>query len=260
MKLSIIIPVYNVEPFLRRCLDSIIVPEEYIHDVEVIIVDDGSTDNSGEICDEERDRVGFTIIHQKNKGVCAARNVALGKAMGDYIMFLDSDDCLADGAVETMLKLADKGEDIIQFNFLKCMENKCTLAGRHACFNKYYYLSALPPYWVLVWNKIYKRSFLEEHNIRFFEGMKYDDDTQFNIQCFRYMENLPSSDVVIVKHYYDNEGSVTHTLSREKFISATEIMLDMLREDNPPMVDRIIRERIVFKWSSKQYVRMFGGD
>lgn len=255
MKLSIIIPVYNVEPFLERCINSL---GDLPEDVEAIFVDDGSPDKCGAILDKYSDR--FTIIHQENRGVCAARNVALDVAKGDYIMFLDSDDSLADDAVETMLKLVDKGEDIIQFNFLKCMENKCTLTSRHACRNKYYNLSDLPPYWVLVWNKLYKRSFLEEHNIRCFEGMKYDDDTQFNIQCFRYMENLPCSDVVIVKHYYDNEGSVTHNLSREKFISATEIMLDMLREDNPPMVDRIIRERIVFKWSSKQYVRMFGGD
>ena len=262
MKLSIIIPVYNVAPFLRRCLDSIIVPEEYIHDVEVIIVDDGSTDNSGEICDEEQDRVGFTIIHQKNKGVCAARNAGLDVAKGEYIVNLDSDDCYAPDAIPQLLDIISKraAEDIIQFNFFQCKDGNCTITGKHAVFNKVYALDKLPPYWMLVWNKLYSRSFLEQHNIRFREGMKYDDDTQFNIQCFRYISDLPCVDNIIVKHYYDNEGSITHTINREKFISATEAMLDLLREDNPPMVDRIIRERIVFKWQSKQYRRIFGGD
>ena len=262
MKLSIIIPVYNVAPFLRRCLDSIIVPEEYIHDVEVIIVDDGSTDNSGEICDEEQDRVGFTIIHQKNKGVCAARNAGLDVAKGEYIVNLDSDDCYVPDAIPQLLDIIDKraAEDVIQFNFFQCKNGNCTITGRQAVFNKIYKLDNLPPYWMLVWNKLYRRSFLEQHNIRFREGMKYDDDTQFNIQCFRYISDLPCVDNIVVKHYYDNEGSITHTINREKFISATEAMLDMLREDNPPMVDRIIRERIVFKWQSKQYRRIFGGD
>lgn len=262
MKLSIIIPVYNVKPFLSRCLLTAMVTEyqDYCDDVEVIVVDDGSTDGSSEICDEYSDR--FTIIHKKNGGVCSARNAGMDVAKGEYIAHLDSDDCFVPDAIPQLLQIIDKrsAEDIIQFNFFQCKDGNCTITGKHAVFNKVYTLDKLPPYWMLVWNKLYRRSFLEQHNIRFREGMKYDDDTQFNIQCFRYISDLPCVDNIIVKHYYDNEGSITHTINREKFISATEAMLDLLREDNPPMVDRIIRERIVFKWQSKQYRRIFGGD
>ena len=262
MKLSIIIPVYNVKPFLSRCLLTAMVTEyqDYCDDVEVIVVDDGSTDGSSEICDEFSDR--FTIIHKKNGGVCSARNAGMDVAKGEYIAHLDSDDCFVPDAIPQLLQIIDKrsAEDVIQFNFFQCKDGNCTITGRQAVFNKIYKLDSLPPYWMLVWNKLYRRSFLEDHNIRFREGMKYDDDTQFNIQCFRYIFDLPCVDNIIVKHYYDNEGSITHTINREKFISATEAMLDLLREDNPPMVDRIIRERIVFKWQSKQYRRIFGGD
>lgn len=257
MKLSIIIPVYNVEPFLERCINSL---GDLPEGVEAIFVDDGSPDKCGAILDKYSDC--FTIIHQKNKGVCAARNAGLDAAKGEYIVNLDSDDCYVPDAIPQLLDIIDKrsAEDIIQFNFFQCKDGNCTITGRHAVFNKVYTLDKLPPYWMLVWNKLYRRSFLEQHNIRFREGMKYDDDTQFNIQCFRYISDLPCVDNIIVKHYYDNEGSITHTINREKFISATEAMLEMLREDNPPMVDRIIRERIVFKWQSKQYRRIFGGD
>ena len=262
MKLSIIIPVYNVKPFLKRCFDSIKLEDG----VEVIIVDDGSTDGSSEFCDNysELTRHGFPvqIIHKKNGGVCSARNAGMAVAKGEYIAHLDSDDCFVPDAIPQLLQIIDKrsAEDVIQFNFFQCKDGNCTITGKQAVFNKVYTLDKLPPYWMLVWNKLYRRSFLEQHNIRFREGMKYDDDTQFNIQCFRYLSDLPCVDNIIVKHYYDNEGSITHNLSREKCISATEAMLDLLREDNPPMVDRIIRERIVFKWQSKQYRRIFGGD
>ena len=256
MKLSIIIPVYNVKPFLQRCLNS--VRDDLCDGVEVIVVDDGSTDGSGEICDEYSEY--FKIIHKKNGGVCSARNAGMKVAKGEYIAHLDSDDCYESGAIPSILKILDKySDDVIQFNFKKFKGNEY-VPGRYFGMEHSYPLDHLPPFWVLVWNKVYRRSFLEEHNIKFLEGMKYDDDTQFNIQCFRYMDHLQCASDVIVHHHYDNEGSITHTLSREKFISATEVMLNMLREDNPPMVDRIIRERIVFKWSSKQYVRAFGGE
>ena len=74
MKLSIIVPVYNAEPFIKRCLGSIRIEAKHLKDVEVIVVDDGSTDGSAEIMDAERDRVGFRIIHKENGGCCSARN------------------------------------------------------------------------------------------------------------------------------------------------------------------------------------------
>ena len=103
MKLSIVIPVYNAEPFLARCLDSIRIEEKHLKDVEVIIVDDGSTDKSAEIMDAERDRVEFRIFHKENGGCCSARNEGMCQARGEYIANLDADDELVDGAVNLML-------------------------------------------------------------------------------------------------------------------------------------------------------------
>ena len=91
IKLSIIIPVYNVEKYLSICLDSVLAQD--LKNIEVIMVDDGSTDNSGEICDKYSNKYSnFIAIHQKNKGLSGARNTGIKKSKGEFLMFIDSDD------------------------------------------------------------------------------------------------------------------------------------------------------------------------
>ena len=105
VKISIIIPVYNVEKYLHECLDSII--NQTFTDIEIICVDDGSTDKSSEILEEyEQKDKRFTVISQPNKGVSAARNRGMQQAKGKYIMFVDSDDWLAHNACEQAYKLS----------------------------------------------------------------------------------------------------------------------------------------------------------
>ena len=94
MKLSLIIPVYNVEKYLEECLDSVIM--QIIVDMEIILIDDGSKDNSGKICDKYAEKYNFIkVVHKKNEGVSVARNTGIKMAQGNYIFFLDSDDMLA---------------------------------------------------------------------------------------------------------------------------------------------------------------------
>lgn len=256
-KLSIIVPIYNVKPFLRRCLDSIKVPEKSLHEVQIILVDDGSTDGSEKIVDEYENRVGFEIIHKKNGGCCSARNAGIEIARGDYITHLDADDAYKDGAIGKMLELVDRYDaNIIQMVFDK---RQGETTKRVNCSDAQYRLNNLPAYWVLVWNKLYKREFIQSHGIKFKEGLNYDDDSHYNIQCFRFTEWIQGASEATIDHYYDNDGSITHTLNKGKFLNATDAMVELLREENPPQVETIIRERIVKKWTSKQYVEAFGG-
>lgn len=90
---SIIVPVYNVEKYIERCIDSIL--EQSYEEIEVLLIDDGSTDNSGKICDEasQKDK-RITVVHKKNGGLSDARNVGLELCKGDWILFVDSDDCI----------------------------------------------------------------------------------------------------------------------------------------------------------------------
>ena len=116
MKISIVIPVYNVREYLSGCMASVLAND--LSDCEIILVDDGATDDSGTLCDEfaaaHPDRI--RVIHQENGGLGAARNTGLEAAEGEYLLFLDSDDSLAPGALEEMLALDLQGADLCVFD------------------------------------------------------------------------------------------------------------------------------------------------
>ena len=112
--ISVIVPVYKVEPYLRECLDSIV--NQSYRNLEIILIDDGSPDRSGEICDEyAANDKRIVVIHQENKGVSEARNAALDIARGDYFQFVDSDDRIEKNTCETALHIAE--EQRISFPF-----------------------------------------------------------------------------------------------------------------------------------------------
>ena len=112
MKVSVIIPVYNVRPYLEQCMDSVL--QQTLDDIEVICIDDGSTDGSGEILDkyvQKDSRV--KAVHQDNAGAAQARNTGLEKASGDYILFVDGDDYLTENALETLyLRALEENADV----------------------------------------------------------------------------------------------------------------------------------------------------
>ena len=115
--ISLIVPVYNVEKYLRQCLNSIV--NQTYNDLEILIVDDGSTDSSGYICEEYKDK-RIHVYHTENHGLSAARNYALNRAHGDYIAFLDSDDWLEETAMEQFVMIAETtGADIVACRFLQ---------------------------------------------------------------------------------------------------------------------------------------------
>lgn len=117
IKVSVIVPVYNVEKYLPRCIDSVLA--QSFADLELILVDDGSTDSSGRICDGYALRDGrIRVIHQANGGVSAARNAALDIMTGEYVLFLDADDALDDNAIEVCVKEAQDGDpDMVLYGF-----------------------------------------------------------------------------------------------------------------------------------------------
>ena len=105
-KISIIIPVYNVENYLRQCIESIL--EQEYEEKEIILVDDGSTDNSGSICDEYADKYeNVLVIHKENGGLSDARNVGLAKAAGEYVLFVDSDDFVEENSLSPIVEIVN---------------------------------------------------------------------------------------------------------------------------------------------------------
>lgn len=186
MKFSIVVPVYNVEQYLDDCLKSL--QEQAFADHEIICVNDGSTDHSREILSEWETRIPqLKIIDRKNGGLSAARNTGLAAASGDYIIFVDSDDWVE----PTMLNRLDKettGEDMICF---ACRKSDCgatdTLVQEQSDGWSYYNRHALEHRevaFVCVWQRCYRRGFLEDNNLHFCEGILHEDNEFTPRVCF----------------------------------------------------------------------------
>ena len=122
-KISVIIPVYNVAKYLHRCIDSALA--QTFTDFELLLIDDGSKDNSGEICDEyARKDNRVRVFHKENEGVSVARNIGIGHSSGTYLMFLDSDDWLESSCLDYCLKsMKDDNLDFLQFGYARVTDD-----------------------------------------------------------------------------------------------------------------------------------------
>lgn len=216
---SVLIPVYNVSRYLPQCLDSVI--SQTYRRLEIIIIDDGSTDDSGSICDryaERDDRIH--VIHSGNRGLSAARNLGLENASGQYVSFLDSDDWIEPHTIETLMNAALlTGADIVDAR--KCFE----YVGKtvHSKYRTKYcntyrgrnILAAYADKWIdnVAWNKLYRAECFEK--IRFPEGHTYEDI----VVTWKLMRSLAEIDGTVTAlsdelyHYRLREGSISHSWS-----------------------------------------------
>ena len=248
MKLSIIVPAYNAGHSIRRCLNSIPIRE----DIEAIVIDDGSDDNTAEIL-QDYEEIFRIIYGLENKGVSYARNIGIEKAKGEYITFLDADDEFLPDGIDTMLMAMDLDENIVQFNHLRDGSTVPRYFARAGTYD----LDNLPQKWVLVWNKIYKRSFIEEHNITFPEGQQFEEDRIFNFKCFRHSPRIiVLRDNVVDKH--TNMESLCHTVTADKLLITAQAELDMLKEEKDEKMRRLIWHCLADLINSTHFVREFG--
>lgn len=257
---SVVVPIYNVERFLRQCLDSIV--HQTYRELEIILVDDGSSDNCGAICDEYAkcdDRI--MVIHQENQGVSVARNVGIEKASGDWIMFVDPDDWLELDCCEKVLEAAKGGQwDVVyfkrreydetggivwsptgkgSFEFTKGMLEDFRLKMLSDDAVSWELALAVP------WGKLYRRQLLIQRECRFPLGVKKRQDIIFNLYCLEYIERA---------YYYNYVGY--NYLHRAESI---------VHQRNMKMMDIIFNvfeeyERYVLKYHSNEeaYARMLG--
>lgn len=185
-KVSIIVPVYNVESYLNECIDSII--NQTYRNLEIILIDDGSTDLSGEICDRYKEIDSrILVIHQKNQGAANAKNNGLDLATGDYISFVDSDDYISKVFIETMMKsLQQNNSDIAECIFyLKYKDSdKVEYFKNDNCiYDTESYLEQYILDWKssLFWNKIFKSELID--NLRFKKERRCIDDEFFTYKA-----------------------------------------------------------------------------
>lgn len=222
---SIITPVYQVEAYLPQCLESILA-QTYPH-WELILVDDGSKDQSGVICDQYAQKdPRIRVIHTANRGAAAARNTGLAYASGAYIAFVDGDDYISENMIEKMYTLLHQSQyDLVMCNFLRSYPDgngdfspplqEMELSGRevlaHWKTQKNYGL------WTVVWNKVYKRETLED--MHFPEG-KYFEDEFFSDQLFLRCSSIR----VIPDVMYVNRVRFSSTMNTQKIRNYLDFM------------------------------------
>lgn len=186
MFFSIVVPVYNVEKYLRECLESIL--NQTFTDFELILVDDGSKDSSPLICDEYAQKDGrIKVIHKQNGGLSDARNVGTNEAKGKYIVYIDSDDYYCDNDFLTKLyqKAHETGADVIAYKFKKYLEDEnefveCTFNcpdfdKKDSLAERIDYLVKQDAFYCSAWSKSFKRSIVSENNIEFEKGLLGED-------------------------------------------------------------------------------------
>lgn len=182
--ISVIMPVYNVETYLSQSIESVLNQDH--RNLELILIDDGSPDSCGTICDAYAAKDSrVRVIHQKNSGAAAAKNAGLRIATGTYLSFVDSDDFLEPNVFGYMLKtLKEQDADAVQFSFQDLYRNRVEPQVLTPCvMNEKEYLTRFAKDWTcpLLWNKLYKRSLFD--GIFFEEGHKIDDE-YFTYQGF----------------------------------------------------------------------------
>lgn len=249
IKVSVIVPAYNAEKTLDECLDSLL-HQDY-EDYEVIVVDDGSTDNTRGVAESHRDEK-LVYIRQSNGGVSAARNTGISRARGEYIAFCDADDCVSACYVRTMMENADGDALVIcastrtrsaldtkdmetpsmKFDYLLSSENFAQLLNR-------FYVNA-------VWSKLFKKSVIQEHNFQFDRDVCFAEDTRF---VYNYLYIVRK--IVYVNHilyFYNTQNSVLTKSVNEWKVLSFLVLLDFLSESFAQ--GKLVGDSVISHWTT----------
>ena len=223
--LSIIIPVYNVEPYIRTCLESIFSQGLTDDTYEIIVVNDGTTDRSMEkISDLIHHHNNIITINQENQGLSVARNNGFLQATGEYILFLDSDDFLIDGALPLLLERTMSSKpDISVADFISLRKIDVSTPSPKILEHDYVweektgremFLVFQNLFKATVWHGLYRREFLQNHHILFEPGIYYED-VPFTHECYLKADRCMKTDLPLLFHRSDREGSITSLFTLE---------------------------------------------
>lgn len=257
ISLSIIVPVYNVEKYVRACVESLF-RQGLTEDIfEVIIVNDGTEDNSMEvIADIINSHSNFTVINQQNQGLSVARNNGIAVAKGEYILLVDSDDVLVENSLTPILyKVLETNVDIAIAEFREIKDESAkyhqpTIQLFEETSGRQLFLKDFKNY---VWHKLYKKKFLEDKNISFIPGIFYED-IPFTHECYLKAGKCLRTNIILYL-YRKRPGSITQSyFNKEKRLSSiiaiTRTMeLKPLTENDIQLYDRL--QNIAFEYITK---------
>lgn len=255
--LSIILPVYNCEKYFEQCMESLI--KQDLESYEIIIIDDGSTDNTPNICDNYKKQYEFIkVIHKCNEGQGIARNVGIEAAKGKYVAFVDSDDYSSENTYGKAVSVLESNnaqlcvcnwtltnKNIKSHSFSE-VENVTIVEKKNALIE----LSTPSDFFSsAVWNKIYIKNVIIENNIRFKSEREYiSEDYLFNFEYIRAVDKIVVSDIILY-HYRVSEASFCHRYQNNYF--------DRLVKMKEYLDDQIEKEDETIKIKSAAYKKMF---
>lgn len=265
-KISFVVPVYNVEEYIEDCVISLISQVNMKENLEIILVDDGSKDNSLNICESFAKKYdNIKVYSQSNLGANVARNLGLEKASGEWVCFIDSDDWVENNLCNSLHKYLDEDWDVIIYSYKKMHLNKeisynssldymeiknddfrlVQLATLNRLKPSKFDASIMDV--VSIWNKMYRRSFLIQNNLKFIPNMPKLQDLTFNLRVYEHAKTA----VYINKELYNyriNPESVTHRFQKD-IIQKFEIINDDIEKfvlsKNEKEFDTAFHERIV---------------
>lgn len=242
MLISIVVPVYNVQDFLSQCIDSLI-NQDY-KNIEIILVNDGSTDNSGKICDSyERKYSNIKVIHKPNGGLSSARNAGVRIAKGDYVTFIDSDDFWIEGKLNQMVKmLKEKDLDMLLFKAFSYYESTKSYEPfskeyDSTCFNgtgQQVLSNILESDYDFGWCAVFyliKREVIIENNLFFLEGY-LAEDVNYIFRLWNLAKSVGYYDDYVYAYRRENQNSITHVASFKfcnNLLEVMEINLDLYK-------------------------------
>ena len=243
MKFSIIVPIYKVEKYLPQCIES--VQDQSYDDYELILVDDGSPDQCPEICDAyAKNNPHIKVIHKPNGGLSAARNTGIDAATGDYVIFLDGDDCLNKNALNDLsANLGDSAADILIGNVLHWFEDEeivyfdnkqlVDYSKNHSLSDlceKYVEKNALIPW--RAWQSIYRLDFIKKNQLLFDSDIIGAEDCDYFFRLCPFVKNYILSDCAIVKYRANREGSIVNAPSYKSIMGQFTVFKKLVDDCN----------------------------
>lgn len=255
-KISVIVPVYNVEPYLERCLDSII--NNTYKNLEIICVDDGSTDGCGGILDRYAQMdARFVVIHKENGGVSSARNRGLDVATGEYIAFADPDDWIHPQYFEILLQMQKKDNyDLVVCGYGRpevveeySIYDVFTVEGTELNLEGLFENHKVKSY---VWGKIYTKNLVSGR--RFIEGIRVAEDAAFNVLVLGNYENIRAYySPLPLYFYYNRPGSLVYSLKGKEMLALAKIYEGFAKDIASNRMKRILLIEVMKRGLSARY-------
>lgn len=255
IKVSVVVPVYNVEEYIEECLESII--QQELKDIEIIVVNDGTKDRSMERIERFLKDPRVKVINKKNEGVASARNTGIQKAAGEYIAFVDSDDFIHPSMYKEMYEKAQGAEVVIcgvvevesSTGIRKNRKIKKEIVSQR--WGSYFWeYSGLE-----VWNKLYKLDFLREKHLRFKKGMVYED-VPFNFQILFFSKKVKYVEGNFYYYRVNRLGSCLNLQNDAKKLEALKQVNRALNRVNTDKIKDIFSRKRAYLWKMHYFSKM----